>query len=618
MNLGPVPGAVYLGGGKCRFTVWAPFVREMAVRLQGPPVRTVPMMRGERGYHSAVASGVPAGTRYMYVLDGNVERPDPASRFQPEGVHGPSEVCPSTFGWTDAAWRGIPLKDYVIYELHVGAFTREGTFDAIIPRLPELQKTGITAIELMPVAQFPGERNWGYDGCYMYAAQNSYGGPEALKRLVNACHREGLAVILDVVYNHFGPEGNYAGEFGPYFTDKYHTPWGRAINYDGAGSDEVRDYFVGNALYWLQECHFDALRLDALHAILDMSAEPFLSELSSRVAEARASAGRDLYLIGESDLNDPRLIREKECGGLGLDAQWSDDFHHALHTLLTGETSGYYADFGKVQQLATAWHEGYAYRGEYSVYRQRRHGAPTAGIPPSRFVVCAQNHDQVGNRALGDRLSACVSFEQLKLAAACVALSPHVPLIFMGEEYGETAPFPYFVHHSDAPLIEAVRKGRREEFQAFRWEGEIPDPQDVATFLSARPDWMARTEGEHGVLLKWYEALLRFRATEPLVTGHPGVDEQIHASESPPGMLVQRGHGGRTVLFAFNFGDAPWDVALPLPANRWSIQLDSADVTWGGPGGASQPAPEPAQGETVRIGPQSAVVLFSAGDKLHR
>ncbi len=617
MNSGAAPGAIYLGDDRCCFTVWAPFVKEAALRLLGSPDRTVPLTRGDRGYHSALVSGVPVGTRYVYVLDSAVERPDPASRFQPEGVHGPSQVCASTFEWTDGSWHGIPLRDYIIYELHVGAFTTEGTFDAVILRLPELKALGVTAVELMPVAQFPGERNWGYDGCYMYAAQNTYGGPEALKKLVDACHREGLATILDVVYNHFGPEGNYAGEFGPYFTDKYHTPWGRAINYDGPGSDEVRDYFVGNALYWLKECHFDALRLDALHAILDMSAQPFLAELSAQVAQARVDTGRELYLIGESDLNDPRLIRTKECGGLGLDAQWSDDFHHSLHTLLTRETSGYYADFGEVQQMATAWHEGYAYSGQYSVYRQSRHGASAADLPPFQFVVCAQNHDQVGNRARGDRLSTCVSFERLKLAAACVALSPHVPLLFMGEEYGETAPFPYFVHHSDQTLIEAVRKGRREEFEAFRWQGDLPDPQDLTTFLSAKLDWTKRAGDNRRILLSWYRELFRLRREEPLLTEPGHVDEQAYVFEAQPAMLVRRSIKGRSLLVAFNFGDSCWDVELPPPIAHWDRQLDSSDLAWGGPGCSSRLTPESGGAETLRISPQSAVVLFTAGDQLH-
>jgi len=614
MTAGPVPGAILAGNDVCRFTVWAPSVQEVAVRLLQDRIRTVPMTRGERGYHTATVAGVTVGTHYMYVLDGSLERPDPASRFQPRGVHGPSAVCAFEFNWTDAAWRGIPLHEYIIYELHVGAFTPEGTFDALIPRLPELKRLGVTAVELMPVAQFPGERNWGYDGSYMYAVQNSYGGPEELKRLVDACHGAGLAVVLDVVYNHFGPEGNYAGDFGPYFTDRYQTPWGRAINFDGPGSDEVRHFFLENARYWMQEFHVDSLRLDALHAILDTSAQQFLAELSALASQMRIDSGRELCLIGESDLNDPRLIRDWEHGGLGLDAQWSDDFHHALHVLLTGEGSGYYADFGSVQQLAGAWSEGYTYTGQYSTYRQRRHGAPASDIAPHKFVVCAQNHDQVGNRAMGDRLSTIVSFEELKLASACVALSPHVPLLFMGEEYGETAPFPYFVHHSDTALIEAVRTGRREEFRAFQWDGEIPDPQAVATFLSAKLNWSTRTEGHHRVLLSWYMELLRLRRDTPLLTEIGPVDQTTEVFESQRAMLVLRRSARGAALILLNFGDTQWETDLPPGPGRWRTRIDSADCAWLGPGSRVPAVIESTGAAALSVCPKSVVVLSTQGD----
>jgi len=607
---GVVPGALHSGDQTCTFTVWAPAARQVALRLLSPRRRDVPLIPGERGYYSAMVSDVPAGTRYVYVLDG-VERPDPASRYQPEGVHGPSEVCSRGFHWTDGAWQGLPLTDYVIYELHVGVFTPEGSLDAIVPRLAGLRELGITAIELMPVAQFPGERNWGYDGCYPYAVQHSYGGPLALKRFVDACHAAGLAAVLDVVYNHLGPEGNHAGDFGPYFTDRYRTPWGPAINFDGPGSDEVKRFFIENALYWFREFHFDALRLDALHAILDMSAEPFLADLSTDVERLRKQTGRKLYLIGESDLNDPRLIREKARGGLGLHAQWSDDFHHSVHTLLTGERDGYYADFGSVKHLAAAWCEGYCYSGQYSSFRQRSHGAPAADLPPWRFVICSQNHDQVGNRAVGDRLSTIVSLEKLKLAAACVLLSTHVPLLFMGEEYGETAPFPYFVHHSDPALIDAVRKGRRAEFEGFNWQGEIPDPQEVGTFMSARLKWDRRSEGHHGTLLSWYVELLRRRRSEPLFTRGEPVEERVQVFEARKALLVQRSGGGHRVAVAFNFGDSRWDADALLAAGRWNKVLDSADVRWDGPGAVMPDVVDAKAKPLLRVAPYSVVVLSS-------
>lgn len=609
---GRAPGAACLSDGCCAFTVWAPFPEQVAVRLMASHGdRIVPLARGERGYHTALVDDVQTGARYFYVLDGNIERPDPASRFQPEGVLGPSEVCCVEYPWTDDAWRGIPLQQYVVYELHVGTFTPKGTFDAIIPALPALRDLGVTAVEFMPVAQFPGSRNWGYDGAYPYAVQNTYGGPEALKRLVDACHSAGLAAVLDVVYNHFGPEGNYAGDFAPYFTERYHTPWGRAINFDGPGSDEVRRFFVENALYWLREFHFDALRLDALHAILDTSATPFLADLSAAVQHLRHETGRELLLIGESDLNDPRLIRERTRGGLGLDAQWSDDFHHALHTLLTGERTGYYADFGTVRHLATAWHEGYAYTGQYSIFRQRRHGAPASDLPPCRFVVCAQNHDQVGNRAKGDRLSAGVTFEQLKLAAACVLLSPHIPLLFMGEEYGETAPFPYFVHNSDAALIEAVRKGRREEFAGFGWQGDLPDPQSESTFKSAVLHREEYNQGRHSTLRDWYRKLLQLRREEPLLGGCGGAEETVEAFESHRALLVRRS-AGNELLLAYNFGDGPWSPEMVVDNRHWTVLLDSAAERWGGPGGMAFDI-QGNNAATLQIQPHAFVLLSTCG-----
>ena len=446
------------------------------------------MARRRRGYHEVLVDGVEPGTLYRYRLDGTLERPDPASRCQPEDVHGPSQVVDSHFDWDDSAWCGIPLREYILYELHVGTFTPEGTFEAIIPYLPELKALGITAIELMPIAQFPGQRNWGYDGVYPFAVQHSYGGPDGLKRLVQACHRHGLAVVLDVVYNHLGPDGNYLGDYGPYFTERYKTPWGGALNFDGPYSDEVRRFFIDNALFWVTEFRIDALRLDAVHAILDHSAQPFLQELGLALQARAEHMNRRIYAIAESALNDTRIIRSRELGGYGLDAQWNDDFHHALRVLLTDDRGGYYQDFGELGHLAKAFREGFVYAGDYSAYRRRRHGHSSRHMPAQQFVVFAQNHDQVGNRMFGERLSQLVSLEALKLAASAVLLSPFIPLLFMGEEYGEVAPFQYFISHLDPQLVDAVRRGRREEFAAFAWQGEPPDPQDIATFQRAKLD----------------------------------------------------------------------------------------------------------------------------------
>ncbi|MBZ0305893.1 MAG: malto-oligosyltrehalose trehalohydrolase, partial [Anaerolineae bacterium] len=427
------PGAIFTQDGSCQFCVWAPAAKNVTVHLLSPQEKLIPMQPAANGYHTALVDGIEPGTRYQYQFNG-LERPDPASHFQPEGVHGASQVVNHQFGWTDSAWFGIPLEDYIFYELHVGTFTPEGTFDAVIPHLPSLKSLGVTAIEIMPIAQFPGTRNWGYDGVYIYAPQNSYGGVDGFKRLVDACHQHGLAVVLDVVYNHFGPEGNYLNDFGPYFTDKYQTPWGTALNFDGAHSDDVRRFFIENALYWITEFHVDALRLDATHAMLDFSAAPFLEVLTAAVHAHASVLNRRVYLIAENDRSDNRLLLPPEVGGAGLDAQWSDDLHHALHTLLTGENAGYYADFGQFRQLVQALQQGFVYGGQYSVFRQRRHGTFSPDLPAHRFVVCTQNHDQVGNRMNGERLSHLVSPEDLKLAAGIVLLSPYLPLIFMGEE----------------------------------------------------------------------------------------------------------------------------------------------------------------------------------------
>ncbi|HLD48056.1 MAG TPA: malto-oligosyltrehalose trehalohydrolase [Desulfobaccales bacterium] len=601
-------GATYLGDGRCRFLVWAPLAEQVELHLVSPREEMVPLKRGERGYASAVVDGVEPGSRYFYRLHGQQDFPDPASRFQPQGVHGPSQVVQPGFSWDDGQWSGLPLSDYVIYELHVGTFTPEGTFDAIIPYLDELKELGLTALELMPVAQFPGGRNWGYDGVYPFAVQNSYGGPEGLKRLVNACHQRGLAVVLDVVYNHLGPEGNYLANYGPYFTQRYRTPWGPALNFDGPDSDEVRRFFIDNALFWSSEYHIDALRLDALHAIVDLSPQPFLAELAATVRRTREGWNRKFYLMAESDLNDVRLVRSTDLGGYGLDAHWNDDFHHALHTLLTGEQTGYYADFGRLEQLAKAWREGFIYSGEYSPYRRRRHGSSSRDIAAERLVVFGQNHDQIGNRLGGERLSQLVSFEAVKLAAGVVLLSPCLPLLFMGEEYGEVAPFWYFVSHSDPALIEAVRKGRQEEFAAFQWPGEPPDPLDEATFARARLDHRLRREGEHRVLRDFYREALRLRQELKLLTGLGRQDRDVQAYEQEKVLRVRMNGELAQGLILFSFGPEPLDMSFFWPEGAWHRELDSADRRWGGPGSETPPAIQGHNDILLRLPPRSLTV----------
>jgi maltooligosyltrehalose trehalohydrolase len=577
-------GADYSGNDTCEFSVWAPLARNVALKLVSPEERHVSMEKDGAGYWKCAVANVSPGALYHYRLDGERERPDPASHFQPGGVHGPSQIIDhGAFAWGDGGWKGIPLSEMIIYELHTGTFTPEGTFDAIAGRLDDLRKTGISALELMPLAQFPGERNWGYDGAHPYAVQNSYGGPDALKLLVNACHEKGIAVILDVVYNHLGPEGNYLWDFGPYFTDKYKTPWGWAINYDDAWSNEVRNYFIENALHWFGRYHIDALRIDAIHGITDMSARPFLQELAERVGEFSSAERRRFYLIAESDLNDARVIRPRELGGFGIDAQWNDDFHHCVHTLLTGESDGYYADFGEVAQLGKSLREGFVYSGGYSKYRKRDHGNSSKDRPAEQFIVFSQNHDQVGNRMLGERLSGLVSFEALKLAAGITLLSPYIPLLFMGEEYAEDAPFLYFVSHSDPVLIGAVREGRKKEFAEFAWKGETPDPQDAETFNKSKMRWEKRTTGEHAVMLDFYTNMITLRRATPALSRLDRENLEVYEPEDKV-LYMRRWQNGSEVLVLFNFGSDAAGFAV-TPAGRWRKMLDSADRKWAGPGG---------------------------------
>ena len=571
----------HVHGQTTTFTVWAPRVKRVAVHIEAGPnttPRAVAMTPSSNGYHKATIDGVRAGTRYRYVLDGERARPDPVSRFQPEGVHGPSEVVDREgFLWADQQWRGLTQDRLILYELHVGTFTGEGTFQAIIPRLEYLKHLGITAIELMPVAQFPGVRNWGYDGVGLYAPQSTYGGPRGLKELVNACHLAGIAVVLDVVYNHLGPEGNYLEEFGPYFTDRYRTPWGRAINYDGPDSDEVRRFIIHNALSWVTDYHLDGLRLDAIHGIYDFGARHVLQELADTVHAEATRSGRTIHVIAESDLNDARVIAPVELGGHGLDGQWSDDFHHALHTVLTGEHKGYYEDFGTLEQLAAAYEQGFVYDGHYSRHRRRRHGNSPRQRPPSQLVVYAQNHDQVGNRALGERLSRLVPDEALKVAAATVLLSPFTPLLFMGEEYGETAPFQYFIDHGDRDLIEAVRRGRREEFSAFDWT-EVPDPDAAETFARSRPVF-PDTETP---LFRWYTRLIQCRKTIPALgpATNPGPSCRVRPHQDQQALVIHRpGPDERDALIVLSFNKSETLLALTEPHGRWNLLLSSHEPT---------------------------------------
>lgn len=509
-------GALTGADGSVCWRVWAPLARSVNLMLyhreSSGDRRTINMQREPGGYFTATHAPVLEDCRYSFQLDTGPERPDPASRWQPEGIHRPSAVIwLDRFEWSEGDWPGRPREQLVIYELHVGTFTHEGTFDAVIGRLEELRELGVTAIELMPVVQFPGERGWGYDGVHPYAVQNSYGGPRGLQRLVNACHRTGLAVILDVVYNHLGPEGNYLAEFGPYFTDRYRTPWGAALNFDDRGCDAVRAFVLDNVRQWIRDYRVDGLRIDAVHAIYDRSPRHILREIKEVADDESRRLGRPVHVIAESNLNDVRLLDPPERGGCGLDAQWSDDFHHAVHALLTGERVVYYADFGRPEHLVKALNQTFVYDGCYSQYRGRRHGAPVGEHHSDRFVISIQNHDQVGNRPRGDRLGTLVEASQRRLAAGLLLLAPHVPLIFMGEEYGETRPFPFFCSFLDPQIAEAARRGRRAEFASFAWTDDVPDPQAEATFESAKLRWSWPEGSWHAGLRRLYYDLLAVR-----------------------------------------------------------------------------------------------------------
>ena len=599
----PEVGTTYLGNGRTRFAVWAPRLSRLAVRITAPvPRGPIALRRLPGGWFAATLDEVSPGARYLCLLDDDRERPDPAARALPEGVHGPAEVVdPAAFPWTDAGWRGIPLKDMVLYEVHVGTFTPEGTFDAILPRLSALRDLGVTAIELMPVASFPGSRNWGYDGVGLFAPQHSYGGPSGLQRLVNACHAHGLAVVLDVVYNHLGPEGNYLAEFGPYLTDRYKTPWGQAVNFDGSDARAVRDFFIANALFWVRDYHVDALRLDAVHGIFDASPVHILRELNDAVQPLARQLGRTVPVIAESDLNDRRLIDPVRRGGYGLAGQWSDDFHHSLHALLTGEQGGYYADFGSIRHLAKAYTHGFVYDGSHSAFRDRPHGTPSRDVPAERFVVCTQNHDQVGNRARGERLSSLVDFERLKLAAVAMLFSPSVPLLFMGEEYGESAPFLFFADFDDPGLRAAVTLGRLKEFEAFGWTGEVPDPQDPATFCRSKLHWGRREQLPHRWLLDLYRSLLALRRQHPVLG--VGGKQRLDASPLDEDTLLLRRGGPRdaAAVAVLRFAAAPWRTRTAIPAGSWRRLVDTAEERFGGPGAKSPAALSMRRGGRVQL-----------------
>jgi maltooligosyltrehalose trehalohydrolase len=595
-------GAMRQADGSVLWRIWAP--SSQSVRFVAWPAgqRTeIDMTVEGYGYFTCRLPSVEEGMRYVYRLSDGQEYPDPASRWQPEGVNRPSAVFfPETFVWSDQQWRGVNREDLVVYELHVGTFTPDGTLAAIVPRLGELESLGVTAIELMPINQFSGERNWGYDGVHPNAVQNTYGGPRVLQQLIDAAHRAGLAVFLDVVHNHLGPEGNYFNCFGPYFTERYLTPWGPAINFDGPHSDAVRQLFIDNACQWARDFHADGLRLDAVHAIFDLAAQHILADVQAAVQKVAQEQGRIVHVIAESNQNDVRLLKPPELGGYGLSGIWSDDFHHSVHALLTGERDGYYQDFGQGEHLAKALNDVFVYDGCYSAYRRRRHGSKVRDLNRAAFLVCIQNHDHVGNRAKGDRFGTLLSPEARRLACGLLLLSPCTPLLFMGEEYGETRPFPFFCSFSDPQLIEAVRRGRRAEFanMAFQWKTEIPDPQDPATFQAARLNWSWPEGSPHSQLRRLYRDLLSARRRWPALR-----DRQHTAARlwSATVLILQRGHD-RSLIACANLTSAHSSLPELELADR-SLILSTEEPRYGGARAVRQPIDRLLPYELIVFGP---------------
>ncbi len=578
-------GVNFNNSAEAQVLVWAPFTDNAALKLKNAEL---PMSKRERGYFSIDTDQLKPGDTYQFIVNGKL-LPDPASLFQPEGVHGPSAAFDTkAFKWTDNSWRNLPLSDYIIYEVHTGTFFPSGTFKGIEQKLDYLVSLGITAIEIMPVSQFPGSRNWGYDGVFPFAVQNSYGGAAALQQLVNTCHQKGLAVILDVVYNHLGPEGNYFGQFGPYFTDKYHTPWGSALNFDDAGCDEVRRYFIENVLMWFRDFHIDALRMDAVHAIRDFSPVHILREINQHVAELMEQTGRTHYAIAECDLNDTRYINPLQKEGYGFSGQWIDEFHHALRVTAGGERNGYYSDFNGITDLANAYQNGYVYHGQYSNQREKTFGTTTEGIDGSQFVVFSQNHDQVGNRMLGERSSQLFSFEMQKLMAGSVMISPFLPMLFMGEEWSEPNPFQFFVSHSEKELIEAVKKGRKAEFADFHAEGEAPDPQAKSTFENSKLNWDLLDKGHNKVMLEYYKNLIQLRKSQSAFKHTDRENMSVVVNEVNNTLVIQRWTNEQQVICLLNFSKQQQQIDIPEGVTNWQKLLDSADPKWNGPAASSE------------------------------
>ncbi|MFP4322377.1 MAG: malto-oligosyltrehalose trehalohydrolase [Anaerolineales bacterium] len=606
----PLPelGARPREGGGTDFRVWAPQCEAVALFLPDHDL-TLTMQTEADGYFAVYAPDANPGTRYVFRLDGEKDRPDPASRSQPDGVHAASEVLALDYDWQHATFTPPSLRNSVFYELHVGTFTPEGTFEAIIPHLARLRDLGITSLQLMPVVGFPGARNWGYDGVNLYAPHPAYGGARGLQRLIDAAHGAGLAVYLDAVYNHLGPEGNYLWDYGPYFTHRYASPWGESVNLDGPHSDHVRHFFIQNALYWLEHFRVDGFRFDATHALLDFSAYPFMEALTEAINEWAAAHNRHVHCIAENDRSDPALTRPRDAGGSGMQAQWLDDMHHILHVALTGENDGYYADYADMGLMAKIMRDRFAYTGEYSPARRRRHGRSAEALPADRFIANVQTHDQVGNRMLGERLNGLTDFDGLKLAAGLLCTAPFTPLLFMGQEYAEPAPFLYFVSHGDPGLVQAVQQGRAEEFADFEWRGEPPDPQSENTFARCKLDHPLRDTPPHSTIYALYQTLLALRHNHPALR-NPAPADTVITAEGPM-LALDRYAGAARARIVFNFATSePGTLDLP-DKEDWHLWLDSCGGRWRGEDTPQPTAPDtfaPGKSQAITLPPKSFVI----------
>ncbi|WP_205943785.1 malto-oligosyltrehalose trehalohydrolase [Pedobacter aquae] len=565
--------------GTTKINLWCPNANKVAV-LKPKDETIIHLEKADFGYWQKTTDLLQPGDEYFMLLDDKT-LPDPTALQQPD-IHQASKVANlHAFEWTDEHWQIPAMQDFIIYELHVGTFTPEGTFEAIIQKLDDLLELGINAIELMPVAQFPGNRNWGYDGVFPFAVQNSYGAYTGLQELVNACHEKGIAVILDVVYNHLGPEGNYLNDFGPFFTDKYQTPWGKAINFDDADCDAVRTLYIENVLLWLRDFHIDGLRLDAVHAIKDFSAKHILAEIKEHVDAFNQEHQKTHFLIAECDLNDRRYLEPLSQNGFAMDAQWIDEFHHALRVSAGGEKNGYYEDFSGISSLAKAYQDAFVFDGLYSPHRKKKFGSSAAGLAGERFVVFSQNHDQVGNRMLGERSSQLFSFEMQKLMAAAVFISPYIPMLFMGEEWSASSPFQYFISHTDEELIKAVQEGRKKEFAAFVSEEEVPDPQAISTFEASKLRWDELNLPQYKTMLAYYKALIQLRKTHPVFKSTQRKGLKAYADETRQMLYLSRSSEDVKVLCILNFS-AKQQSIQNSEIQAYGLIFDSADEKWAG------------------------------------